>query len=216
MSVGDGRIGLESARDAGGGSPATSNVLFLAPSLHEASTRACFDLVSGDAPADTHVIAVNYTKSPSTWLAEYDRHVGEPPAGASLVNVQDTISNTHGPDVSVDWLSCRSIEPGNLTDLGVNIGDVIGEYNALSDEVESEIALCFHSLSVLLYYAEIDHACQFLHRVTRAVETHGITAHYHLDPVAFDDQVIAKIRTLCDDVLAIHPEDSDEDAAPVE
>ncbi|USZ66995.1 hypothetical protein NGM10_09665 [Halorussus salilacus] len=177
-------------------------VLVLSPSIHDATDDACLDLLSLDDPSEQNVLWVAYTRSPDACIQDWVSSVGERPRNLRFVSVGETTrsaSAVSGGDGTrgevVDALS----SPGDLTGLGIKLSEVLKAW----DSNDNETVACFDSLTALLQYADLQTVYKFLHVLTGRFDAAGVTAHFHLDPDACDDQTVSTLTSLFDTVLEL-------------
>lgn len=152
-----------------------------------------------EAPA---IVVVALAGSPIRWLDGWQSSANAEVERATFV-VDDAASWTAGdPETRLDAearpttdVSVRTVSsPGNLTDIGVKLTEVLDGHSA------QRPLLCFQSLTVLLQYAPLDEVYQFLHTLVSHVDRTEATAHFHLHADAHDDDTVATLRTLFDRV----------------
>jgi hypothetical protein len=188
--------GLEQLND-------TSASLLLAPSMSSETDAACLDLLSPTDPRDENVLWVTFTRSPDSCIQDWLAHNGERPANLRFISVGETVrSMASSPSSSamqetpanavIETLS----NPGDLTGLGIKISEVLQQWQTN----EHRTVACFHSLTALLQYSDVQTIYKFLHVLTGRFATAGVTAHFHLDPGAHDDQTINTLKSLFDGV----------------
>lgn len=183
-----------------------SNVLVLSAGMDKEARRAYFEAFAPTEPAETRVLAVNYTHSPDDWLADWRAHVGTDPAECVIVSVGETTraaTSAGAPSADVPKSSAgsdrvvRSVEtPDDLTGLGITLSEYLSSWGDAT-----EVLVAFDSLTVLLQYVDLQRAFRFLHVMTNRTRTAGATGHYHLDPGAHDDQTVATLSSLFDAVV---------------
>ncbi len=186
------------------GLPATldgeSSILVLAPSMSSETDEACIDLLTKVSPDQEDVLWVTFTRSPDACLQDWLSHAGSRPANLRFVSVGETVRSvaTSPPmqetatDAVIDTLS----NPGDLTGLGIKISEVLQQWHGNGNETVA----CFHSLTALLQYSDVQTVYKFLHVLTGRFTTANVTAHFHLDPDAHDSQTINTLKTLFDAV----------------
>lgn len=179
-----------------------NNVLLLAPPMGPDADDGCVDLLSVAPPAEVDVLYLTFVHSPDKRLDTWRSRVGnELPARLGFVAVDDpartAAAATAGGaapagDVHVETVS----SPGNLTDIGIKLSTFLGDWEADGNRT----ALCFHSLTALLQYADLQRAYRFLHVLTGRVRATDGFAHYHMDPSAHDARTRNTLTTLFDAV----------------
>jgi hypothetical protein len=111
----------------------------------------CTDLLTGglDEPG---VLFVSFTRQASTCVDQVDEAaVGR----LGVITVGDGGTEVADADVTVSSIS----SPSDLTGLGIEIGQVLSEW-------EAPVAVCFDSLTAMLQYVDFETAYEFLHALT--------------------------------------------------
>jgi hypothetical protein len=179
---------MEADRPSSGTAESPRSVLLLEDAGSDAIDRACGELLVGDDPGGTRLLLVTLVDAPSARLAAWDAAADARPARTVAVGMNV------GADA--DDIDLRAIsDPSNLTRLGVEITE------AMSDLGDDPPAVCFHSVSVLLQYAPVQQVFQFLSVLKSHFADAGANAHFHLDPATHDEQTIATLRPLFDEVV---------------
>ncbi len=175
-----------------------SNLLLLGPSVNQAVDRACLDHLPTGPPA--HIIAVNFSPSPGTWLERYDTHANQDPSAVVLVT-----TNVSAVDTEYDWpLAVEELSsPADLTGIGMIISKYLERWHD-----RGRVALCFDSLTALLQYDDLQNVYRFLHIISTRLAGADATAHFHLDPMTQDDQTVSTLRAPFD-AVATYDEDAD-------
>ena len=181
-----------------------SCVLLLAPSLHEGTEEACLDLLSLDQPHEQSVLWVAYTRSPDACVQDWLAHVGERPRNMRFVSVGDTTRSTSARAGDPTTGSSEEIvetltSPSDLTGLGIKLSEILQQWDGDANEVTA----CFDSLTALLQYADLQTVYKFLHVLTGRFDAAGVTAHFHLDPEACDQQTVSTLTSLFDAVVEL-------------
>lgn len=176
------------------------NVLLLAPPMDACADDGCVDLLTVDSPGREDVLFVTFVDSPDERLEVWRSRAGnEPPAKLGFVNVADTTRSAAVAATSAvgpgEEFSIRSVSSaGNLTDIGIEVSKYLAEW----DGDGNRTVVCFHSLTTLLQYVDLQRAFRFLHVVTGRVRATEGLAHYHVDPSAHDARTINTLKTLFD------------------
>lgn len=177
-----------------------SSVLVLAPSMNSETGAACIDMLTRAPSAQENVLWITFTRSPDACLQSWLTHADRRPANLRFISVGETVRSvaTSAPmqetptDAVIDTLS----NPGDLTGLGIKISEVLQQWYGNGNETVA----CFHSLTALLQYADVQTIYKFLHVLTGRFATADVTAHFHLDPDAHDSQTVNTLKTLFDAV----------------
>jgi hypothetical protein len=183
-------------------------ILLLSPSLHAATEEACLDLLALDDPREQNVLWVTYTRSPEACVQDWRADCEAPPAGVQFVDVGETTrsasaaaaSSGADADFGLGEEAVASLaNPGDLTGLGIKLSEVLKEWSGAPERTVA----CFDSLTALLQYADLQTVYKFLHVLTGRFETADVTAHFHLDPDACDQQTVSTLTTLFDTVVEL-------------
>lgn len=186
-----------------------SNVLLLVPSMDARNEEACTSLLTVPDPGESNVLNVTFGGSPDDRIEIWRRHVGdELPAKAAIVSVgegnRSAVAARTGAERFEDRVALEFVsDPGDLTGLGMRITERLGEW----DGDGNRNVACFHSLTALLQYADLERSYRFLHVLTGHFESSDTLAHYHMDPGAHDEQTINTMKTLMDAVIEVDDED---------
>ena len=167
-----------------------SNVLLLAPSLSAAENEVCIDLLTLSDIDHENVLSVTFTQTAQDRLELWETHVGDDlPAQAGIITVGEQTRSTssqrppptHTPGrIAIDAVS----DPDDLTGLGISLTNYLSDW----EENANQTVLCFHSLTPLLQYADLERVFRFLHVLTGRIASMEAVAHFHMDPTAHDDQ----------------------------
>ena len=175
-----------------------SNVLLLAPSLGGQGSAVCLDLLAQTPPSETNVLAVTYTDTPVEWVEDWLDHIGISPVRGGIVSIGQAEEDIDDPSWAV-----KTVEnPTDLTGVGIELSELLSGMSTAADDDE-HIAVCFHGITSLLQYADLQRAFRFLHVVTGRVKTVDGVGHYHLDPEAHDTQTLATLKGLFDAVVEV-------------
>lgn len=132
---------------------------------------------------ETDLLVVTYTREPSDYLADVD---DETVGDVVVISVSDTV-----PNGDEEGVTTRQVDaPADLTQLGIEIGDVL--------ESREQVSLCFDSLTTTLQYANYTDVYEFMHAVTGRLRAADARTHVHINSIAHDDQVTAGLSTLFD------------------
>ena len=174
-------------------------ILLLSSALDPGAGEACSNLLSlAPGRGRDRVLAISFTKTADDRLATWEScGAGHVPAEVGVVGgpeavPTDTSCRGHDADVSIATVD----HPGNLTQLGV----AISEYLDAWDDGDG-LAVCFHSLTTLLQYADRDCVFRFLNVLTRELADADAVAHFHMDPGAHDDETLATLVPVFDAVV---------------
>ncbi|WP_435193776.1 DUF7504 family protein [Natronomonas sp. EA1] len=185
-----------------------SSVLLLAPSLDSAGEETCGHLCSAAVPADLNLLSVTLTGGADDvldrWRRTVDRDlpaevgiitVGEATRSAAAVAADESMAAS---DVKITSVS----NPSDLTGLGIKTSQCLSAW----EDSDNETVVCFDSLTTLLQFAEVRRVFQFLHVLTKRIDSTGATAHFHMDPEAHDQQTKATLKSLFDVTYELAPD----------
>lgn len=182
--------------------PTAGNTLLLTPAMGELDDYGCAQLSDVAPPAEMSVIWVAFARSLDNRLRVWRTHVDDdPPARLGFVDVgrshrsQTTINSREGIKGDV---SLETVSPTDLTGLGITVNEYAAEWGNGS----GHLAVCFHSLSVLLQYVGLRHAFRFLHNTMGVLRSADATAHFHMDPTVHDERTVNSVRMLFDAIVA--------------
>lgn len=198
---------VESEGEEPGAARGASNFLVLSPAMDRESRAAFFEMMNPADPAETRVLAVNYSHSFEEWVADWREFVGRDPAEWVVVSVGETVQPgaadaETGADTGEEAAAesgpvDRTLEtPGDLTGLGITISEYLSEWTD-----EADILLTVDSLTVMLQSVDLKRAFRFVHVMTNRSRTVGARSYYHMDPTAHDDQTVVTLASLFDEVL---------------
>lgn len=186
-----------------------TSVLLLAPSLDSREDEGCTDLLTQAESSRANVLSIAFGGSPDDRLDVWRRHVGEPlPDQTAVVSVGDgnrsVVGARTGSDRVDDQVTLEFVsDPGDLTGLGMRITERIEGWKGDGNQN----VVCFHSLTALLQYADLERAYRFLHVLTGHFESSGTVAHFHMDPGAHDVKTVNTMKTLMDAVVEVDGDD---------
>lgn len=177
------------------------NVLVQSSPMDDRSDAACADLLSVPSPADTDVLLVSLAGSPDDRIERWRSHADSvAPAKLAVVVAGEPARSAAGASPSDDGTIPRVTtvsSPGDLSGLGIEISE---QLEAWGDDGNRTV-VCFHTLTTLFQYVDLEPAFQFLHVLTARVRIADARAHYHVDPAAHDDRELNTMRTLFDAVV---------------
>lgn len=177
-----------------------SSALLLAPLDTDAEDRGCLDLLTRAAPAETNVLSVTFAATPFERVALWKRHVSaDLPKRVAIVGTecggleQEDAIKTDGRLVIEGSLS----DPVDPFELLLTIGRYLGEWA----ETDERTLVCIRSLTALLDAMETSQVLHLISVLNTRFRELGTAAHYHLDPGAHDEQVLADLRPLFELVI---------------
>ncbi|WP_135805548.1 DUF7504 family protein [Halorussus marinus] len=177
-----------------------TNHLVLSDRMNPERVRLCYRLLTAPSvdPSEINVIQVSYTKSAEDIVAEWREHVGTLPANLYVVATQSSRGLNDESPVEEN-VTVVTAHPNDLTGLAMRLRDIVKE--GLSDD--RPLTVGFDSLTPLLEYNDVQSTYKFLHMFTgRLAEVNAVT-HFHLDPNAFEDKTVHKLKTLVDQIHSL-------------
>ena len=130
----------------------------------------------------THLLFVTYTRRPEDCL---DALEGATADDVTVITVGDAAPEDNGS------VTTRHVAaPADLTQLGIEIGDVF--------DAHERVSLCLDSVTTTLQYASYTDVYEFLHAIVSRLRPNDARAHVHVNPLAHDEQVLAGLLTLFD------------------
>lgn len=182
-----------------------SSVLLDAPQRTVVEDRSCIDLLTGRA--DEPVVSVSLTRSPGDRLAVWDRYAEGYPPRAAFIAVesdgdhlaQQLETACQGIPASTAVAFDRIGHPGDLMRLGVRISQRLDELAGAGQRP----VMCFHSLTTLLQYVDIERLFRFLHVLTGRVRLADALAHYHLDGASLQPETMGALSRLFDATVTV-------------
>lgn len=189
-----------------------ANTLVLGSAFDADRDAICGEELGVDEPGETNVLFVTLTGTPDACLDRWRSHVStERPANLGVVTVDENSRSAGAVAASESTAggAVRSVSSvGDLTGLGIAISEYLAEWH----DNGAQTVVCFDSLTSLLQYAGSRRVFQFLHVLTRRVDSTSAVAHYHLDPAAHDEQDVRTITSLFDRVRGDSDMAADESA----
>lgn len=185
-----------------------ARTLLLLESGGPEADAACADLLSVVPSDDAYYLSVTYDESPDERVNVWRANVGEQPAETGVIAVGETsrsaaIGRPQGPGpapVTVNPVG----DPSDLTGLAMAIGAYLDAW----DEADATPVVCFHSITSLLFHADVDRAFRFLHATTGRLRDIGAVAHYHLDPNAYQESTLNAFAALFDATVEVQADGS--------
>ncbi|ADB63658.1 hypothetical protein Htur_4921 (plasmid) [Haloterrigena turkmenica DSM 5511] len=179
-----------------------SNVLLLAPEGDD--NELCTDLQFTHPPDRENILTVTVDQAADETVNEWHAEGLEMRAQRKIVSLGDFARSAGTQSVTL---------PGPIeADLIADDQDL----DTLHERIASSLSawqsnphlttLCFRSIDELLTKTDLDSTFSFLYSLTKLVHDSETVAHYHLDPLACDDDVINILTPLFD---AIVSEDGD-------
>lgn len=189
----------------------SANILILAPTMDHLEEEACGSLLDVSAPDETTFLSVSLSDAPDDRLDIWRTYVSPNlPARSGFITAGDqtrSVAATDGGSTASPSGNLR-IEaissPADLTGLGMKMSDLLAD---LVDE-DHQLVVCFHSITTLLQYVDLQKVFRFLHVVTGRLKATNAVTHFHMDPSVHDERELNTITTLYDAVM--EPDEDDD------
>ncbi len=157
---------------------------------------ACTELLLPTDGENPSALWIVYTRVPTgrvhQWLSAVDD-----PENVGVISVGErTLEKVRDIEGLEDPVLETVSTPGDLTGLGITLQNVL-------DGWTGDVGLCFDSLTSLLQYVDLETAYEFLHVLTGRLYAQGVSAHFHIDPEAHDEQAVAALTSLMDGVVRV-------------
>lgn len=176
---------------------AGTNVLVLAPSLSTEKGDTCLNLLAAGSREQLDVLRITYSASPQELVDQWQTKYGELPGRMGIVIVGDQAGLTATSDDELpDRVFVTTANPNDITGLGMRLN------NYLTDvEPDSQLVVCFDSLTELLQFADVQSTFKFLHMFAGQLREVDAVGHFHLDPGAHEPQTISRLKPVFDDAV---------------
>lgn len=181
------------------------SVLVLAPAMSTASIEACVDLPTLDESDPLWVLAVSYT-SAERWLHQWDGYTSGRRARLGLIRIDNQQQPAETP-AEATWTrsptpeTVSMVRPSDLTGLGILFDEYLQSWTARNEDGDTELHVCFDSVTALLQYASLETTFRFLRVLISHLHAVEASAHFHLDPGAHTDQAVATLSQIFDGVV---------------
>lgn len=170
-----------------------STVLVLGSPMDPQTLEAGLSIATRRGVADTRILWVTMLNTADEVVDLWDDHLPVRPDRFRIVLVGDGLSGVNSlTDSAVETDSVA--EPSDLTTLGVRLMDALSAWTQDDDTIHLRI----DSLTPLLQYVGPRTLAQFLHTLTSRLTATGVTAHFHLDPMAHDSRTVHALGSICD------------------
>jgi hypothetical protein len=170
-----------------------SSILFLTASLADGTDDTCINLLDPSDPAATNVLWVTFTGLPQDRLGAWIERAGGRPSTAHVITVGETAGTPDSDGPRPDSME-RVGTPSDLTGISIRVSEALSEWS----DADAKSVVCFDSITALLQYVDVETAYEFLHVLTGRMHAFGATGHFHFDPGAHSDMIVARIQTLFD------------------
>jgi len=164
-----------------------TTTLLCSQSIGTATEGCCRDLLQHGAEDGREVVWVTYTRAPEMCV---DSLPADTPVRGVLAVGDGTHWETSVPDVPVEVVAT----PEDVTALGIKL-------SRLLSDGETDLVVCFDSVTAMLQYVDRETAYTFLHTITAQLYAADATAHLHINPAAHDSETVALFASLCGAVV---------------
>lgn len=183
-----------------------ANVLLLAPDGTQADADACLHLLTDTDTESRNVLSLGYSTPPDQTARAVRSE--ESAGNTAFVCIGERTRSTSATPPQVDPTPGNATvqvvsNPSDLAQIGLVVNERLEEWA----EGEAQTVICFHSLSELLEYVDLQTAFRFLHVLTGRIATANAQAHYHLDPADTDEETIRTLSMLFDEVVRVVEDD---------
>lgn len=184
----------------------SSSVLLLAPSHEPPDDSACTDLLTRNPPAETNVLSVTLSASPTERLSVWQREAdSELPARTTIVDARQNMTNARLPTSEAGTISVRGVrENPDLYDIGLAIASQLGAWR----NTDETTVVCLDSVTTLLATYDTERVMRLITSLNDLCERLGVVAHHHVDPAEHDKETVWKLRPLYDTVIKYTLDDS--------
>lgn len=173
-----------------------TNTLVMAPSLSGEKRSTCLSLLDAAPIERLDVLRVSYSSSPEELVEEWHDANGDLPGRLGIVVVGDTVGvGQTDADLPENTFVTRA-NPNDITGLGMRLNNYLADL-----EPDTQLAVCFDSLTELLQFTDVQSAFKFLHMFANQLRDVDAVGHFHIDPGAHDDQTISRLKPVFDDAV---------------
>jgi len=182
-----------------------TSVLVLAPAFGEGDECACVDLLTDTRREGSNVLSVTFSAAPEELLLRTERTDDAPRERTAVLDARDRPADAGGD--AVEDRAGVTVErlPSTADPIGVALA-VGRRLGAWAEAPEPGVA-CLHSLTALLESVDERKAIRLVDALNRCFKSTGILGHYHMDPTAHEERVLAAFRPRFGAVAEHHPDD---------
>lgn len=175
-----------------------TNVLLVAPEPSQSVESRFSELLTKFETTPERIVGVTTSKSPDDFLDVWRRTVPGEATSFSFVS-----TNGVARSVAVDAADGDSFATNADVEHVDDVTPVSKFGKIITDRLDDdgETVLCFHSLTDLLAYVDMEAAFHFLHVLLSRVRTSGARGIYHIDGTVHDEETIIQLSTLFDLVV---------------
>lgn len=154
-------------------------------------------LAAGFESGDAGLFVTTNEGAPSLF-SDVESEIGAVP---ETLRVVDCISEQGGgttdyPDEQVEYVT----SPGDLTGIGIGTSEQLRRFAEADAE---RVRICFHTLSTLLMYSEIETVFRFVHVLTGRVDSIGALGLFAIDPTTHPEGDINTLKQLFDGMIEL-------------
>lgn len=177
-----------------------SNVLVLGSTDPDVVDRLTAVTIEGTIDDSYNLLGALFTRSSDRWIDGVEAAVDTSPSRIGVVSTVDAddpeaVEDAYGTDerpVKVESVP----DPGDLPRLGITLSEFVSAWGH-----ERPTVLAFDSVTAFLQYADTQRVYRFLHTLKGRLDSANGVGIYFLDPAAHEDQTIATLRPLFDEVV---------------
>lgn len=183
-----------------------SQVLVVSPRDHSITEDVCSHYLTAGNQASRNVLFVTTAQAPDDrlmicrdtedWTGGRVGVIEFGDVGAGSGPTEDLEAIDGNP---VTYKRVNSIK--NFSKLGLLITQMLKQWA----ETPQSSVLCFHTLSTVSGYIEQETLFRFLFTLQAKLGSLGVTAHYHIDANAHDEQELATFKPIFDLVVDVDP-----------
>lgn len=171
-----------------------NNVLLVAPSGSESADDVCRSHLNTESSGEWHVAVAMSTQSPDDRVRFLETHPG---------NSVTAVLAVDGTARGADSAARDGSEMADALGFGVELTRWLS-HRVPADRVHG----CVHTLSDLLRRTGDARPAEWLAPILERTARFDASVHYHLDPTAHDDDVVAQIGPWFDAVVKVRPDGS--------
>ena len=179
-----------------------SNILLLSPPM--SGKEAILDnIMHLRAIKNENALIVVTSNEPATHVLERFK-VKKLDLSLSRIGIVDC-SSKDLVDVEFENVTIKKVgSPGDLTSIGVKIGQFIDEFS----NKDLKIQIHINSLSTILMYSNLQTIFRFLHYLTGRIKAAKALGIFVIDSGMHDPQTIVTLKQLCDCMVEIKSENN--------
>lgn len=165
-------------------------VLVLAERFDENEAAVCRTLLQCNSPGQKNLLSISVAQPARARHEQWHTSLDAEPANSSIIDVRisDPLNELESSSSQLGVETIRT--SADLTELAIQIQDYTDEWPTESKEYQTIV--CFHSITSLLQYINIQDVFKFVSHLTNRLNEVGAITHYHMDPGAHSTQTVEK------------------------